>query len=83
MLVDKYSEEGKDLKSPAVAQQLNMEFAASANDAGAAALEELGTNPTIFQKSIEAHASKPQVGRALQMLQMKQQQELMALGVPM
>lgn len=83
VLVEKYNDEGKDLKSPAVAQQLNMEFSASANDAGAAALAELGSNPNHFQKSIEVHASKPQVGRALQMLQMKQQQELMALGVPM
>jgi len=81
-LVQKYKDEGKDLTSPAVAKQLNMEFTATANDAGSQALEEIGSSLNQFQKSIEAHANKPQVGRALQMLQMKQQQELMSMGVP-
>lgn len=83
VLVQKYKDEGKDLTSPPVAQELQMEFAANANDAGGSALAELGTDQTQFQKSIEAHANKPQVARALAMLQMKQQKDLMALGVPM
>ena len=83
VLVQKYKDEGKDLRSPPVAQQLQMEFAACANDAGGSALTALGTDQNQFQKSIEAHASKPQVGKALAMLQMKQQKDLMALGVPM
>ena len=82
-LVQKYKEEGKDLSSPAVAQQLNMEFSGTANDSGNEALEKLGSSLNQFQKSIEAHANKPQVGRALSMLQMKQQQDLMAMGIPM
>lgn len=81
-LVKKYQADGKDLQSPQVAQQLQMEFSSSAQDAGSDALEKQNITHRQFQKSVEAHASKPQVGRALQMLQMKQQQELMSMGVP-
>lgn len=81
-LVKKYQAEGKDLQTPQVAQQLQMEFSSSAQDSGSEALEKQGITHRQFQKSIEAHASKPQVGRALSMLQMKQQQELMSLGIP-
>ena len=80
-LVEEYKEEGKDLNSPAVAQQLHMEFSTAADDAGSDALKTLGCTKQQFQKSIEAHASKPQIGRALSMLQMKQQQELMSMGI--
>lgn len=82
-LVAKYKEEGKDLNSPAVAQQLHMEFGAKAEDAGDEALKNLGCTKQQFQMSIQAHSQKPQVGRSLAMLQMKQQQELMAMGIPM
>lgn len=80
-LVEKYKAEGKDLKSPSVAQELHMEFASVVTEAGEKALEIVGVSTKVFQSSIEKHASNPQVGRALSMLQMKQQQELMALGV--
>lgn len=80
-LVQKYKDEGKDLNSPAVAQQLHMEFSTVADDAGGDSLKKLGCTKQQFQKSIEAHATKPQIGRALSMLQMKQQQELMSMGI--
>ncbi|CAB9501298.1 expressed unknown protein [Seminavis robusta] len=80
-LVNKYKEEGKDLSSPAVAQRLQMEFSATANDSGGEALNGLGCSMQQFQMSIEAHAAKPEVGRALATLQMKQQQELMSMGL--
>jgi len=80
-LVQRYKEEGRDMNSPGVGQQLQMEFSTVADAAGDVALKNLGLSKQQFQKSIEAHASKPQIGRALQMLQMKQQQELMSMGI--
>eukprot|EP00526_Cylindrotheca_closterium_P014535 CAMPEP_0113624414 /NCGR_PEP_ID=MMETSP0017_2-20120614/12581_1 /TAXON_ID=2856 /ORGANISM="Cylindrotheca closterium" /LENGTH=279 /DNA_ID=CAMNT_0000534435 /DNA_START=174 /DNA_END=1013 /DNA_ORIENTATION=+ /assembly_acc=CAM_ASM_000147 len=81
-LVEKFKEEGKDLNSPPVAQELHMKFASVANEAGEESLKSMGITQAQFQKSIEANASNPMVGRALAMLQMKQQQALMSMGVP-
>eukprot|EP00536_Pseudo-nitzschia_multiseries_P009145 jgi/Psemu1/306325/fgenesh1_kg.250_\ len=80
-LVKGFKDAGRNLSDPSVAQQLQMEFAGVANDKGEEALKELGITQMQFQKSIEANASKPQVGRALAMLQMKQQQDLVSMGV--
>ena len=81
-IVKQFKSEGKDLKDPSVAQQLQMEFASVANDAGEKALEKMGIGMDSFKTCIDKHSSDPQVGRSLAMLQMKQQQELIALGVP-
>jgi len=81
-LVQEFKKEGKNLRDPAVAQQLQMEFSSVANDKGEEALKELGVTQMQFQKSIEANASHPQVGRSLAMMQMKQQQALISMGVP-
>jgi len=81
-LVQGFKNEGKNLRDPAVAQQLQMEFSSVANDKGEEALKELGITQMQFQKSIEANASNPQVGRSLAMMQMKQQQALISMGVP-
>ena len=81
-LVKNFKEEGKNLRDPRVAQQLQMEFSSVANDKGEEALKELGVSQMQFQKSIEANASHPQVGRSLAMMQMKQQQALISMGVP-
>lgn len=81
-LVQNFKAEGKDLRNPSVAQELQMEFSGVANDAGEAALTKMDISLVQFQKSIEANASNPNVGRSLAMLQMKQQQELLAMGVP-
>mmetsp|Transcript_11271 Transcript_11271/g.32501 ORF Transcript_11271/g.32501 Transcript_11271/m.32501 type:complete len:282 (+) Transcript_11271:181-1026(+) len=80
-LVKNFKDAGKNLSDPAVAQQLQMEFAGVANDKGEEALKEIGITQMQFQKSIEANSTHPQVGRALAMLQMKQQQELASMGV--
>ena len=81
-LVDAFKSDGKDLRETAAAQELHMQFASVANDKGEEALTGIGVSLAQFQKSIEANASNPTVGRALAMLQMKQQQELMSMGVP-
>mmetsp|Transcript_6786 Transcript_6786/g.12770 ORF Transcript_6786/g.12770 Transcript_6786/m.12770 type:complete len:280 (+) Transcript_6786:129-968(+) len=81
-IVVKFKMEGKDLMDPNVAQQLQMEFAGVANDSGEKALEMIGISMDSFKAAIEKHSSDPEVGRSLAKLQMKQQQELMALGVP-
>eukprot|EP00531_Pseudo-nitzschia_arenysensis_P004687 CAMPEP_0116133996 /NCGR_PEP_ID=MMETSP0329-20121206/10411_1 /TAXON_ID=697910 /ORGANISM="Pseudo-nitzschia arenysensis, Strain B593" /LENGTH=281 /DNA_ID=CAMNT_0003628679 /DNA_START=89 /DNA_END=937 /DNA_ORIENTATION=+ len=81
-LVQTFKQEGKNLRDPSVAQQLQMEFSSVANDKGEEALKELGISQMQFQKSIEANASVPAVGRSLAMMQMKQQQALIGMGVP-
>ena len=81
-LVQTFKKEGKDFRNPSVAQELQMAFAGEANDKGEEALKGMGVSLSQFQKSIEANASNPMVGRSLGMLQMKQQQQLMAMGVP-
>ena len=73
---------GKNLNDAAVAQSIQMEFAEKVNDAGEEALKGLGLSTDDFKAAIEKYSSDPQVGRHLQMLQIKQQQELMAMGVP-
>jgi hypothetical protein len=81
-LVEAAKKEGKDMRDPVVAQQLQMDFAGEANDKGEEALKNMGISLTQFQKSIEANATNPQVGRSLGMMQMKQQQALLSMGVP-
>ena len=81
-LVGSFKSQGKDLQSPPVAQELHMEFAKVANDKGEEALAAMGIKLAQFQKSIEANASNPTVGRSLAALQMRQQQAIMSMGVP-
>eukprot|EP00529_Nitzschia_sp_RCC80_P030902 CAMPEP_0113481432 /NCGR_PEP_ID=MMETSP0014_2-20120614/22406_1 /TAXON_ID=2857 /ORGANISM="Nitzschia sp." /LENGTH=290 /DNA_ID=CAMNT_0000374929 /DNA_START=60 /DNA_END=932 /DNA_ORIENTATION=- /assembly_acc=CAM_ASM_000159 len=81
-LVQQFKADGKDLRAPMVGQELQMEFSSVADDAGGDALGAINVSRAQFQKSIEANAQDPQVGRSLAMLQMKQQQAMMAMGVP-
>ena len=81
-LVQTLKKEGKNLRDPSIAQELQMQFATVANEKGEEALKSMGVTQAQFQKSIEENASNPAVGRSLAMLQMKQQQTLMSLGVP-
>lgn len=81
-IVLKMKSEGKDLKNPAAAQEMQMQFAEKVNDAGEEALKGEGISLDDFKAGIEKYSSDPVVGRSLAMLQMKQQQELIAMGVP-
>lgn len=81
-LVKGMKSEGKNLRDPSIAQELQMQFASVANEKGEEALNNMGISHTQFQKSIEANAQNPMVGRSLAMLQMKQQQTLMSMGMP-
>lgn len=74
-----YKAEGLNLKEHSVQQKLNMEFAEKANEAGEAVLHSEGTSMKQFEESVRAYSNDPAVGRALGMMQMKQQQELVAL----
>ncbi len=82
-VVEKHKSAGHNMNDPSVAQKVQMEFASVANDAGETALENEGITLDSFKAAIDKFSSDPDVGRALAMLQMKQQQELMALGVAM
>jgi hypothetical protein len=82
VLVDGFKAQGKDLKQTANAQDLHMQFAGVANEKGEQALQTVGVTLAQFQKSIEANASDPNVGRSLGMMQMKQKKALMSMGVP-
>ena len=53
-----------------------------ANEAGEDALQSMGISLNDFRGAIEKYSGDPEVGRTLTMLQMQQQQELMAMGVP-
>lgn len=79
-LVARFQAEGKNMQDPSVQQELNMEFAAGANDAGEAALAAQNVTMNQFEQSVKSHSSNPTVGRALAMLQMQQQQDLMSIG---
>lgn len=81
-LVDSFKNEGKDLNDRLVAQELSTKFASVANDAGEEALDDIGISLKSFQASVETHSTNPTVARALTMLQVKQQQDLMNMGVP-
>ena len=81
-LVSSFKKEGKNLRDPSVAQELHLQFSSVVNDKGEEALQAMGISLNQFQKSIEANASNPMVGRSLAMLQMQQQQALMSMGVP-
>jgi len=81
-VVEKFKEKGSNLHDRAVVQQIQMQFASAANDAGEKALENIGITQDTFKKSVEKHASDPEVGRKLATLQMKQQKELIAMGLP-
>ena len=81
-LVEQFKAKGLDVGDPSTSQQLQMQFAAIANEAGEAVLKsKLGIDDITFKKSLEKHSNSPDVGRALAMMQMKQQQEMMAMGI--
>lgn len=79
-LVAEYKDAGKDLKQPAVQQQLNMDFGQHAQKSGEDALKAAGTTMKIFEHSVKAHSGNATVNRAIQQIQMQQQQELMGIG---
>ena len=79
-LVNKYIREGKNIHDPAVARQLNMDFARTATDAAEAVLATQNVTLSQFESSIKAHTANLAVIRSLEMFQMKQQKELVALA---
>lgn len=78
-IVEDFKAQGKDMKNPAVAQELQIKFGSVANSAGDESLDKLGLTLRDFQASVEAHSSDPQVARSLAMLQMQQQKEMVEL----
>ena len=79
-LVREYRQDGKDLQQPAVQNALNIDFAQRANNAGEAALEDMGVTMAQFEASVKAHSQNETVGRAMAMMQMRQQQELSGMA---
>ncbi|KAL7579165.1 hypothetical protein ACA910_011338 [Epithemia clementina (nom. ined.)] len=79
-LVAQFKAEGKDMKSPVVQHHLNLEFSERGQTAGEDALKAEGVTMAQFEHSVKAHSDNPSVGRQLQMMQMKQQQELFSIG---
>lgn len=78
-IVNQYKMLGKDLKNPLIQQELNMEFSMKVNDAGEDSLRTINVSMNQFENSVKIHANNPLVGQALQMLQMKQQQDMMSM----
>lgn len=79
-IVEKYKAEGKNLQDYSVQQAVNLDFARMAHETGESALAKEETTLSQFEASIKEHSSNPTVGRALAMFQMRQQEELMAIG---
>ena len=76
--------DGKNFDDPNVVTEFQLEASTDANEAGEGQLEsELGISMGEFRSAIDRHSRIPSVGQTLGLLQMKQQQELMAAGVPM
>ncbi|KAL7427664.1 hypothetical protein ACHAXM_000944 [Skeletonema potamos] len=83
-IAKEYKAAGKDLKDPQVSQQYQMEASSDANDAAEEKLKsEMDIVMSDFRAAVDRHSRVPAVGQTLGMLQIKQQQELMAAGVPM
>mmetsp|Transcript_27128 Transcript_27128/g.64380 ORF Transcript_27128/g.64380 Transcript_27128/m.64380 type:complete len:279 (+) Transcript_27128:67-903(+) len=75
-----HKEAGKDLKS----QEFQMEAATRSNEAAEDKIKkEMDISIGEFRSAVEKHQRNPIVGQTLGMLQMKQQQELMAAGLPL
>lgn len=74
-LIQEYEMQGRDLQSPSIQQQLNLDFGTQANEAGEVALERLGYNQAQFEASVAAHKENNDVARALTVLSMQQQQD--------
>jgi len=79
-LVSQYKADGKNLQSPAVQNQLNLDFSEKAQASGEGALEGVGVTMKQFEASVKAHSGNPTVNRTIQQIQMKQQQDLMSIG---
>lgn len=80
-IVKKLKADGKDLNDPMVAQQFHMKFAEDANQAGEKALDKEGVTIDTFKAAVDKYSSDMEVQRALAMMQIKQQNQLAALGV--
>lgn len=83
-IANNYKSRGQDLKDPQTSQQYQIEASTDANEiAEKALLEGKGIKMSEFRAAIDKYGKVPSVGQALQMMQLKQQQELMAAGIPM
>ncbi|KAL7530257.1 hypothetical protein ACHAXR_003392 [Thalassiosira sp. AJA248-18] len=79
-----WKESGKDIKDPSISTQFHLEASTDASEAAEEKLEkDLGISMHDFRAAIDKHSKMPAVGQTLGMLQMKQQQELVAAGIPM
>lgn len=81
-VVKDFQSKGLNLNDKGVSEKLNMEFASNANNVGEAALDKIGVSLEGFEAAIKKYSQDPEVGQKLAMLQMKQQQEFMAMGIP-
>jgi len=81
-IIQKLKDSGANLSDPSVIAQMQMEFASSSQEKGEQELEEkMGISLHGFREAIDKYQNDPEVGQALAMLQIKQQKDLMAMGV--
>jgi len=81
-VVEELKKQGLNLNEKGVIEKLNMEFASKANNVGEEALDKIGVTIDGFESSIRRYSQDREVCQKLAMLQMKQQQEFMAMGIP-
>lgn len=83
-ILGKWKESGKNINDPAISKQFQLEASTDANDAGEEKMmASMGIGMSDFRSAVDKHSRIPVVQQTLGMLQIKQQQELMAAGVPM
>jgi hypothetical protein len=81
-VVKEFQKQGLSLSDKVVAEKLNIEFASKANNVGEVALDKIGVTLDGFEAAIQKYSQDRDVGQKLAMLQMKQQQEFIAMGIP-
>jgi len=82
LVVKEFQKQGLNLSDKAVTEKLNIEFASKANNVGEAALDKIGVTLDGFEAAIQKYSQDRDVGQKLAMLQMRQQQEFIAMGIP-
>lgn len=79
-VVLEYKQSGKDLQSPSVQQDLNLDIAQATTPAAETGLAKVNISQSQFEASVKEHMNNPKVAQALTVLQMQQTREIQGVG---
>lgn len=80
-VVLKFQNNGHNMQSPSVQQELNMAAGTIGAQLAEEALQNMNVTQVQFEASVKAHSDNEDVARAITMLNLKQRQELQAIGL--